>query len=301
MLVTVIAADDTDRAVWTARLTGLGTDVRALAEIPPPGAGASAILLLVRPAPATVGRQLAALADHPDFATAVVLVAPGETADLLDDACRIAGAILLAGHEFGPAHLALARLAAREIARRRPLEQDRDDMARERLTLRDLSPVAETGQVLTAGAGQYRAQRLLAAGPALVLVLAIDNLAQWRAGYGRETTAATIAAVEQILVEVPAALGQMLHRRGDGGWSLWLAGAERASASAAARNLLDAVIRAGLRHAPGRGDGAVTLSAGIALARCTSAEAEAEAAAEASLRLAASLGGNRIRWAEPLP
>lgn len=301
MLVTVIAADATDRAAWTTRLTGFGAEVRALAEIPPPGAGAAAVLLLARPAPAVAGRQLAALADHPDFAAAVVLVDPGEASDHLAEACRIAGAVLLAAGEISPAHLALAFLAAREIARRRPLEQGRDEIARERLALRGLSPFAETGQVLTTGAGRYRAQRLLAAGPALVLVLAVDNLAHWQAGYGREATAATLAAVEQILAEVPAALGQMLHRRAEGGWGLWLAGAGRADASAAARNMLDAVLRAGLRHAPGRGDGAVTLSAGIALARCASAEAEAETAAEASLRLAASLGGNRIRWAERSP
>lgn len=301
MLVTVIAADDSDRAAWSARLTGFGAEVRALTEIPPPGSGATAVLLLARPAPAAIGRQLAALADHPDFAAAVVLVDPGEGSDHLAEACRIAGAVLLAEGEISPAHLALAFLAAREIARRRRLEQGRDEMARERLALRGLSPFAETGQVLTAGSGLYRAQRLLAAGPALVLVLAVDNLAHWQAGYGREATAATLAAVEQLLAEVPAALGQMLHRREDGGWGLWLAGTERAAASAAARNLLDAVLRAGLRHAPGRADGAVTLSAGIALADSRSAARAAEAAAEASLRLAASLGGNRIRWADRSP
>lgn len=301
MLVTVMAADDHERAAWSGRLAGLGARVRALAALPASEDGPSAILLLARPAPATIGRHLAALAAHPDFADAVILVAPGDEPDLLAEACRLAGAILLPGDAIEGAHLDLARLAAGERARCRRFEQGRDDMERERLALRHLSPFAETGQVLTAGSGHYRAEKLLAIGPALILVLAIDHLAQWRAGYGRDAAAGTMAAVEQLLAEVPAALGQMLHRRADGGWGLWLAGTERAAASAAARNLLDAVLRAGLRHAPGRADGAVTLSAGIALADSGSAARAAEAAAEASLRLAASLGGNRIRWADRSP
>ncbi|PWR20862.1 hypothetical protein [Zavarzinia compransoris] len=302
MLVAVIDRDAGRHGAWRERLAALGWAAEAGTDADALSGRAAEIVLLVEPPAAGIARALAGLAVHGDFAAATVLVVAGADAALLRHACRIAGAVLLeaAGLDLSlDGHLRLAARLAGETARRRALEDQRRRLEDERLALRSLSPFAGGGRLLSESAGRYRAQRLLAAGPAIVIHLALDDLGHWRAGYGRDALRATLDRVEARLAAVPGSLGDMIHVRGeDGGWGLWLAGNDRAMASASARQMLDAVVRAGLHHAPARPESLVTLSAGVATAPREGSARQAEAAADSSLRLAASLGGNRIRWAD---
>ncbi|MCF4166695.1 hypothetical protein L2U69_13665 [Zavarzinia compransoris] len=298
MDVLVIPDDRADGAEWAEGLRGNGFLVAAAAW-PPDAARPAAVVILDRPAPEMLGQRLATLAAHPALAEAVVLVRT-------DDAdsrrhCRLAGAFPLpvgAGGDCGAATLLLALRLWGETARRRTLEDDRQRLAAERAALSALAPFAGAGEILSPETGRYRARRLLTYGPATVLVLAIDDFDGLRRGFGLETAARAEDAVAALLAETPARLGDMACGRGPGlGWIIWLAGDTRASASALAHALLDRVRAAGLTASPLRAEARITISAGIAPAPARSDAEAAEEAAEAALRLAASLGGDRIRWA----
>lgn len=285
-----------------ARLRSLGFTVAVADDLPAGEGRAAPLVILDRPAPGTLATRLTALARHPGFADSVVLVHDDAVDDGLHRRCGLSGAIPL---EAGAAPRDLAariRLAARlqgEIGRRRALEADKCRLEEERAALRSLAPFGAGGEILGADTGRYRAQRLLAKGAATIVLLAVDDFEHWRRGFGVDAARATEVAVTGLLAACPARLGDMLHSRGAGqGWGLWLSGTDRAEASLVTRRLLDRVCDAGLLHAPARPDTRVSLSAGIAVAPAQSAARKAEETAEAALHLAASLGGNRIRWAD---
>lgn len=276
------------REAWRERLRRLG------AEVGDEGTADDIMLaLLIDPPAAGIGARLARL----DGAAPVAVLSDDET---LAPACALIGALLLPlgtgdGH-LGPALRFAGRLAG-EASRRRTLEDRRDALETERRALRSLAPFEADGMILGAATGRYRAQRLLAGGPGLVMIMAIDEQASWTAAFGRDAGARTEAAVAAILVAAPGRLGDILHSRGPGaGWGLWLAGQDRAAASATALRLLDMAVAAHLFHDRGRRESAVTLSIGIAAAPAESAALAAEALAEQALAHAAALGGNRIRW-----
>ncbi len=287
MRIALICAPDT-REAWRGRLRRLG------AEVGDEGAaGDITLVLLVDPPAAGIGARLARL----EGAAPVAILSDDEA---LAPACALIGALLLPlgtgdGH-LGPALRFAGRLAG-EAGRRRTLEDRRDTLESERRALRSLAPFEADGMILGAATGRYRAQRLLAGGPGLVMIMAIDEQANWAAAFGRDAGARTEAAVAGILVAAPGRLGDILHGRGPGaGWGLWLAGQDRAAASATALRLLDMVVAARLFHDRSRSESAVTLSIGIAAAPAESAALAAEARAEQALAHAAALGGNRIRW-----
>lgn len=276
------------REAWQGRLRRLGAEVGDESA-----AGDITLALLIDPPAAGIGTRLARLEG-----TAPVAILSDDEA--LAPACALIGALLLP-LGTGDGHLGLAlRFAGRlagEASRRRTLEDRRDTLESERRALRSLAPFEADGMVLGAATGRYRAQRLLAGGPGLVMIMAIDEQANWAAAFGRDAGARTEAAVAGILVAAPGRLGDILHSRGPGaGWGLWLAGQDRAAASATALRLLDMVVAARLFHDRSRSESAVTLSIGIAAAPAESAALAAEALAEQALAHAAALGGNRIRW-----
>ncbi|MCW0181726.1 MAG: hypothetical protein OJI70_08125, partial [Zavarzinia sp.] len=220
--------------------------------------------------------------------------------ETLAPACALIGALLLplgtSDAQLGLVLRFAGRLAG-EVSRRHTLEGRRDTLESERRALRGLAPFEADGMTLGTATGRYRAQRLLAGGPGLVMIMAIDELASWTAAFGRDAGARTETAVTGILVAAPGRLGDILHSRGPGaGWGLWLAGQDRAAASAIALRLLDMVVAGRLFHDRSRSESAVTLSIGIAAAPAEGAALAAEALAEQALAHAAALGGNRIRW-----
>lgn len=272
---------------WCGRLRHLGAEVRDDFPVD--------LALVIEPAAAGIGSLFARL-EGPD-APPVAVLSDDET---LAPACALIGALLLPTG-LGDAALGLAlRFAGRlagEAGRRRSLEGQRDVLDGERRALRSLAPFEAGGMILGTATGRYRAQRLLAAGPALVMVIAIDEQANWAAAFGRDAAARTEAAVAGLLVGAPGRLGDILHSRGAlEGWGLWLAGQDRAAASAIAHRLLDLLEARHLFHDRSRADSAVTISIGIAPAPAESAASEAEARAWQALGHAAALGGNRIRW-----
>lgn len=273
---------------WRRRLGRLGAEVGGEGM-----AGAVTLVLLVDPPAAVIGASLARW----EGGAPVAVLSDDET---LAPACALIGALLLPLGTNDAGLGSVLRFAGRltgEISRRRTLEDRRDALEAERRALRSLAPFEADGLILGAASGRYRAQRLLAGGPGLVMIMAIDEQASWTAAFGRDAGARTEAAVAAILVAAPGRLGDILHSRGPGaGWGLWLAGQDRAAASATALRLLDMVVAAHLFHDRGRSESAVTLSIGIAAAPAEGAALAAETLAERALAHAAALGGNRIRW-----
>ncbi|PWR18139.1 hypothetical protein [Zavarzinia aquatilis] len=282
--------DPARREDWCLRLQAIGAEIGEGID-----GGEADLVLVVEPAVAGIGTLFARL-EGPGAPPVVVL----SDDEALARACALIGALLLPAG-LGDAALGLAlrftgRLAG-EAGRRRSLEGQRDALDVERRALRSLAPFQADGMILGAATGRYRAQRLLASGAALVMVVAIDEQAAWAAAFGRDAAARTEAAVAALLVGAPARLGDILHSRGAlAGWGLWLAGQDRAAASAIANRLLDLIEARHLRHDRSRADSAVTISIGIAPAPAESAASEAEARASHALAHAAALGGNRIRW-----
>ncbi|RJF89599.1 hypothetical protein D3874_23670 [Oleomonas cavernae] len=131
------------------------------------------------------------------------------------------------------------------------------------------------------------------------MMIAIDDLAALRAGAGIDAAQDAERATAALLVRCPARLGDILHVRGPGqGWGLWSADIDRPAAAAQARQILDLVEARRLPHDFARGADSLTISIGIATTGLKTAAGAAEARALEALGRAASLGGNRIRWAD---
>ncbi|MFA5120356.1 hypothetical protein [Zavarzinia sp.] len=294
MDIVLIDPDPARRAAWASRLARLGGHATS-AGTPADAAGA-ALLLLRAPESGAVGALLTLAAESP----AVFAVIAGSATAALREACALAGVELLEDGADDAALALLIRHAARlqgERSRRLHLETEKRQLAEQRLALRDLAPFEAGNTMLRPATGRYRAQHLLAAGPALVITLALDGLGALRAGAGADAAGAAEARIGALLAEAPARLGDMMHVRGPGaGWALWRPGHDREAAERLALGLLDRVEGAGLPH--GHGRRRLTLSAGIALAPAASPALSAEERADAALARAADLGGNRIRWAD---
>ncbi len=288
--IALIDPEPARRAAWATRLARLGG--RAMAAATPAEAADAALLLIRAPEGGPIGALLAQVAESP----AVLAVIAGTATAALRDACALAGAELLDEGTDDAALTLLLRRAARlhsERSRRLHLEAEKRHLAEQRLALRDLAPFEAGSTLLRPATGRYRAQHLLAAGPALVITLALDGLDTLQAEAGADAATAVEARIAALLAEAPARLGDMLHARGPGaGWCLWRPGQDREAAERLTLVLLDRVAGAVQDgHRP-------TLSAGIALAPAASPARAAEARADAALARAAALGGNRIRWAD---
>lgn len=285
-------APKTLRPAWRRRLLALGMIVEEA-----PDTSSAMLTLLIEPPAARIGARLAGLEATGTRALLAVTDDPG-----LDPALALVGALRLplSVDDAVLAHaLRFAGRLAGEAARRHALEATRAETEATRLALCGLAPFEADGVILGEATGRYRAQRLLAKGPAFVALMAIDGLAPWSAAFGPTWAARLEATVATLLVQVPARLGDVLHRRtAPDGWGLWLPGDDRAGVSAVAGRLLDAVEARRLFHDPSRADAPVTLSAGIAFAPALGSATAAEARALAALDAAAALGGNRIRWAD---
>lgn len=295
MLIAVFDGDGARGTRLLARLATLGYDAVPFEADAERSAG---LVIVGWPAAEPAGALLARLgADG-----AVVLVIADEIPPALQAAAALCGAEILAESLTDAALAGHLRTAARlwgEAARRRVMEAGRAQVLIERDALRVLAPFERGGLILAAATGRYQAQLLLEHQAATIMMIAIDDLPALRAGAGIDAARDAERATAALLVRSPARLGDMLHARGPGqGWGLWCADPDRPSVATQARQILDLVEARRLPHDFARGADSLTISVGIATADIKTAAGAAEQRALQALGRAASLGGNRIRWAD---
>jgi GGDEF domain-containing protein len=295
MLIAVLDDDGTRRTRLLGRLATLGYDAASFDGDTERSAG---LVIVGCPTAEPAGALLARLSTD----GAVVLVIADEISPALQAAAALCGAEILAESVSDAAFAGHLRTAARlwgEAARRRVMEAQRDQVLAERDALRILAPFERGGLILSPASGRYQAQLLLEHQAATIMMIAIDDLAALRAGAGIDAAQDAERATAALLVRSPARLGDMLHARGaELGWGLWCADTDRQAVAIQARQILDLVEARRLPHDFARGADSLTISIGIATAGFKTAAGTAEARALQALGRAASLGGNRIRWAD---
>lgn len=295
MLIALLDGDTLRRERWQERLARLGHQIATDGARP-------ALVILGWPVAVPLGGLLAELAGAEATRQAGQMIIAGEIPESLEVAAAVAGAMIVPETIDDRLLGGILRLHDRlrgEVARRQVLEVIRDRVDVERNALRELAPFERDGRHLAPATGRYRAQLLLEQQAAALMLIAIDDLPALQAGAGIDAARDAERATITLIAALPARLGDMLHARQAGrGWGLWLPGTDRATAATQARQILDAVEARRLPNDYARAADCLTISIGIALAARGAPAAETEARAATALAHAASLGGNRIRWAD---